>query len=335
MKQYQGYNFSVEIPDDWVDRTSYAMEGPAMGGAAVEGPAVEGPRPILNITYDPGSQASSSAEYASQRVGVLAAQLPDWTLVRQTRIGEQEGADAVLAEFAAPPHEGLRVYRRVYFRVIAGKSLLLSTQLTKRMRRFLGRAVDQVVLSMRAPDSADTEGEEAEANEEVTPGASSAGGPAGGQGASTWMAGSYRNEFFALDLPPGWEDQSVYLLFEAGKGPVLQNLVVRWDPWESGGFALEERVGDEVEIMRSTIPGFELLAQGKSQLADGRSAQQVIFRRSTGGESLVRQVQTYVPAHDRLYLLTLTGEDEPGEAVEETFASIVRSFALHGGQAVG
>lgn len=202
-------------------------------------------------------------------------------------------------------------------------------------RRFLGRAVDQVVLSMRAPDTADTEGEDAEANEEVTPGASSAGGPAGGQGASTWMAGSYRNEFFALDLPPGWEDQSVYLLFEAGKGPVLQNLVVRWDPWESGVFALEERVGDEVEIMRSTTPGFELLAQGEFELADGHSAQQVIFRRSTGGEGFVRQVQTYVPAHDRLYLLTLTGEDEPGEAVEETFASIVRSFALHGGQAVG
>ncbi len=308
MRPWRGHGFRLLVPEDWVDRTAPALTGPLVGGD----------RAGLTVTIDEKPGASKAEAFAAIRLPAAMAPPGKWELLTQELITAEtpgrEGAEAMAIELRWEGRGRSRLFRRLYYRVLDRVGYTVTCHLKPRSRKLMGPAIGRMALSLVGTDPGQ---QEDSLPLVIEPG--------------SFGGGRFTAAGFAMDLYPGWEDASLYRIGLPRGRDLLPNLIVWHQALRDTGWTqrtLVERARAETEHMRATIPGFELIAEGKLKLSSGQAVPRREFFRDAGATGRVRQGQVVTIGNGRLYTVCVTCEGEAEDEDVATAAAVLESFAV-------
>jgi hypothetical protein len=292
LRAFRGAGFTLQIPADWVDMTLYTLLGPP-----------EGDFPHwVRISVDREAGEATAEEYGEPRVRQAVQTLPGGRLLRRAPVKLSCGLPASAAEARWFPSDELRLYHRMLFVVHQGTAYTLVTQLTKKSRATVGPALGRAMLSLRPLDGR-------------TP------PPPPAAGSARFLA-----DAFALDHPPAWSDETVYMLAEPDEGRFRRNLVVQRVVMPEAPESIEDQAWAEAEAMKVTVPDLEVAGRGAASVKDGLAAARLLLLRPAG-RGRVAQRQLFAHRDGVLHVLTLTCEERPPEPVAKLLDAVLVSFA--------
>jgi len=141
-----------------------------------------------------------------------------------------------------------------------------------------------------------------------------------------------RAEHFAMDVPQGWTVREssgaavVLVTAPAGESEVRPNLTVIVRMSGAASLHLGQEVAAAEESLKR-LPGFRLISEGPTTIADGRAAWTVTFVQEATGQPLLEK-QLYVLGGQRTYIVTATASPETFIADEPNFDVCFRSFRV-------
>lgn len=113
----------------------------------------------------------------------------------------------------------------------------------------------------------------------------------------------YRADAFALDLRPGWEDRTVYVLEGPFEHEFQHSLTINVDR-QAGDVMLLDYADMQIENQLETLHGCRLLKQGHTQLDNGLTAYRAVFVWYPTEERRLYQDQLFVVHRGVGYRLT-------------------------------
>jgi hypothetical protein len=131
---------------------------------------------------------------------------------------------------------------------------------------------------------------------------------------------------FSTAIPDAWDDRTmVTLVASFGAGEFATNIVITRHFVEAHE-SLEDFAQEQQKMMRESIANFELLDYRANEL-NGRPSCQQLHRFPTQN-GVLQQVQTFILANRRVYVITGTSTVNDFERHIQAFREIVENFAI-------
>lgn len=139
------------------------------------------------------------------------------------------------------------------------------------------------------------------------------------------MAGDSTNRLFALNLPEGWTDTTVYTFEGPDDSGVRHNLVVSVTPLEKD-IGVVQFAKSQLELSTQALPGLEITGQSESSLPSGVPAYIVVYRFTSAENTTVYQKQYYVKVGERGYTFTASFSKKTLKTIAAEVDRIVGGF---------
>lgn len=134
---FRGNIFSLQICDDWQDKTIYTISGPVTDGI----------QHSIIINLNPDVDTDSLRDYADGNIACLTNELKGCRLLLQAPITLANGLPAYKAIFCWFPTEELRIYQEQIYVLVGTAGYNLTASFTKKTRKTLGPRVERMMLS--------------------------------------------------------------------------------------------------------------------------------------------------------------------------------------------
>jgi hypothetical protein len=136
-KPYLANCFTINMLEDWQDKTIYTLTGPVTDGIQHN--------VIINV--DPEVPFESLIDYAEWQIRTLEEELKSCTLLKKGEIKLDNGTDAYEAIFSWFPLDDMRIYQHQIFILVDKTAYKLTASFTKKTRQTLGPQVMRMMLS--------------------------------------------------------------------------------------------------------------------------------------------------------------------------------------------
>jgi len=134
---YHSNGFSLNIYDDWQDKTIYTIAGPVTDGIQHN----------IIINLNPDVETDNLRDYADWNIAALTGELKGCRLLLQAPITLANGLPAYKAIFCWYPTEELRIYQEQIYVLVGTTGFNLTASFTKKTRKTLGPQVERMMLS--------------------------------------------------------------------------------------------------------------------------------------------------------------------------------------------
>jgi hypothetical protein len=134
---FQANDFTINIYEDWQDKTIYTLTGPVTDGIQHN----------IVVHIDPDVEVDSLSEYVDWQVTTLEEQLKSCRLLLKEEIKLNNGMPAYRAIFSWYPHDELRIFQEQIFLIADTTAYKLTASFTKKTRKTIGPQVEQMMLS--------------------------------------------------------------------------------------------------------------------------------------------------------------------------------------------
>lgn len=131
---------------------------------------------------------------------------------------------------------------------------------------------------------------------------------------------------FKIDLPDGWEDQTMYTYKGPDDSGVQHNLVLMIDS-ESEGIDLNSYAELRIESLKSTLSGFELMGQREKKLKSGHVAYEIVYKWAPGADKILVQKQVFTMIGEKTYNFTASFSKKTIQTIGSQVDAIIDSFA--------
>lgn len=135
------------------------------------------------------------------------------------------------------------------------------------------------------------------------------------------------NNIFALSFPEGWNESTVYTFDGPVENGVTQNLVLTIDRTVDKTLELQSYVNSQIENLRQSLPGYELLQQKKALVA-GCNAMIVVYKYIPADNCSYFQKQHYVHNGNSLYIFTSTYSEKTLKTVSSQIDAIIENVVF-------
>jgi hypothetical protein len=300
MIEFQGNGFSVWVPNGWIDQTVYRFADDSD----------EGPEKGIRGTAESVAGSISLEEFADLKLRAML-DLPGTRLLTRKTVPVAEGFLAVRAEIRWVSEGNPPIFQRVMVCLHGQDGLVLHSTFFKKSRKIHGPLVDRVLNSARM---------RADGKSRMPPD-----GFQDGQGGPDGQKQVHVGPF-SLDIPQEWVDKTLYLLSEPDDSQFRRNLVIRVADLEEIEAAPDEVVDGEMEGLKATVKGLEVLSREEETQADGGPGTRVSCLRPVEDGARVRQDLLLALRDQKLFSLTVTMEEDPPPEVAEELERITSSF---------
>ena len=134
---YQGNDFTINLYEDWQDKTVYTITGPVTDGIQHN----------ITIMIDEDVEVDNLRDFADWNVATLENELKGCRLLKQGEITLANGLPAYKAIFSWYPTEELRIYQEQIYLLVNKTGYKLTASFTKKTRKTLGPQVERMMLS--------------------------------------------------------------------------------------------------------------------------------------------------------------------------------------------
>lgn len=136
---YQGNGFSLNIPEDWQDKTVYTIVGPIEKGIQHN----------IIIMVDHNVEFGTVNEYADCQIYALEQELKGCRLLKRGEKLLTNGMQAYEAIFRWYPTDELRIYQQQFYVLEDKVGYKLTATFSKKTRQTLGPMVERMMLSFQ------------------------------------------------------------------------------------------------------------------------------------------------------------------------------------------
>ena len=137
--KYNGNEFTMNLYDDWKDKTIFTIAGPVSDGVQHN--------IIIMVDYD--LEVDNLRDFADWNISTLENELKGCRLLKQGEISLTNGLPAYKAVFRWYPTEELRIYQEQIFILVDKTGYKLTASFTKKTRKILGPQVERMMLSFQ------------------------------------------------------------------------------------------------------------------------------------------------------------------------------------------
>ncbi len=131
---------------------------------------------------------------------------------------------------------------------------------------------------------------------------------------------------FATTFPDEWQDRTMFTLVAPfADGEFAANCVITKNA-VTAHESLEDFVQEQTNMMRQSLPNFEILDYRTTDLKGFPGCQQLT--RFQTENAVIQQVQTFILANQSIYVITGTSEVENFNAHLDAFRQIVENFHI-------
>jgi hypothetical protein len=134
---YKANTFTLNLPEDWEDKTVYILTGPVTGGVQHN--------VIINVEQN--VSFDNVEDYAEWQIGALEGELKGCRLLKKGKKTLENGLPAYEAVFRWYPTDELRIYQQQIYVLVQNTGYKLTASFTKKTRKTLGPMVEQMMLS--------------------------------------------------------------------------------------------------------------------------------------------------------------------------------------------
>ncbi len=130
-------------------------------------------------------------------------------------------------------------------------------------------------------------------------------------------------------IPASWEDRTMLTLIAPFDEAIhfAANIVITRHPVKPNE-SLEDFVGEQLEMLRESLPNFELLDRANDTLNGYPSSRQLHRFQTEAG--FLQQVQTFVLSNQNIYAITGTATVEDFNKHIQAFRKVVENFFVSG-----
>ena len=130
---------------------------------------------------------------------------------------------------------------------------------------------------------------------------------------------------FNIDLPDGWEDQTLYTFKGPDDSGVQHNLVLIIDN-DPGGVDLGTYAKLRLDSIKDTLTGFELMGQREKELKSGNKAYEIVYKWSPSADKTLVQKQVFTIIGDKAYNFTSSFSKKTIQTIGVQVDEIIDSF---------
>lgn len=130
---------------------------------------------------------------------------------------------------------------------------------------------------------------------------------------------------FDIDLPDGWEDQTLYTFTGPDDSGVQHNLVLIIDN-DLEGVDLETYAKLRLDSIKDTLSGFELMGEREKELKSGNKAYEIVYKWSPGADKTLVQKQVFTIIGDKAYNFTSSFSKKTIQTIGVQVDEIIDSF---------
>ena len=134
---FRGNNFSLNIYEDWTDKTLYTLTGPVTDGIQHN----------VIITHEPGVEMDSVEEYGEWQIQGVLSSLKGCMILKKGPKKLQNGINAYEAIFSWYPTDELRIFQQQIYVLHEKVGYKITASFTKKTRKTLGPQVERMMLS--------------------------------------------------------------------------------------------------------------------------------------------------------------------------------------------
>ena len=134
---YQGNGFTINLLEDWHDKTVHTLTGPVENGIQHN----------VIIHMEDDVPFDNVVEYAQWQIGSLEAELKGCRLLKKGKKDLTNGIPAYEAVFRWYPTDELRIYQQQIYVLVEKTGYKLTASFTKKTRKTLGPKVERMMLS--------------------------------------------------------------------------------------------------------------------------------------------------------------------------------------------
>lgn len=136
-KTYRGNEFTINLYDDWQDKTVFTITGPVTDGIQHN----------ITIMIDHDVEVDNLQDFADWNVGTLENELKGCRVLKQGEINLNNGIPAYKVVYVWYPTEELRIYQEQILVLVNKTGYKLTASFTKKTRKTLGPQVERMMLS--------------------------------------------------------------------------------------------------------------------------------------------------------------------------------------------
>ncbi len=130
---------------------------------------------------------------------------------------------------------------------------------------------------------------------------------------------------FGIKLLEGWIDQTIYTYKGPDDGGVQHNLVIMVDN-EVEVHDLYQYSQQRLQSLKSSLQGFELLAEKEKTLKSGLEAFEAVYKWVPTEGKVIFQKQVYIMAGDKAYNLTASFSKQSLKTIGNDVDAMIDSF---------
>jgi hypothetical protein len=134
------------------------------------------------------------------------------------------------------------------------------------------------------------------------------------------------NHMFTIDLPGGWEDNTVFTFKGPHDGGVQHNIVLVVDPKVEKDISLADYARQQMNNARQFLPGFEMINEGEKTFVSGRQAYEVVYKYVPSDERVLFQKQTFMIIEGKGYIFTATFSKVTLKTIANEVDQIIATF---------
>jgi hypothetical protein len=130
---------------------------------------------------------------------------------------------------------------------------------------------------------------------------------------------------FNIDLPDGWEDQTLYTFKGPDDSGVQHNLVLIIDN-DPGGVDLATYAKLRLDSIKDTLSGFELMGEREKDLKSGNKAYEIVYKWSPGADKTLVQKQIFMIIGSKAYNFTASFSKKTIQTIGVQVDEMIDSF---------
>lgn len=136
--------------------------------------------------------------------------------------------------------------------------------------------------------------------------------------------GSTNNQF-RIDLPSGWEDQTVHMFMGPDDSGVQHMMQLSVDT-EIDGAELEEYARGRIDAAMEALQGAEILKEEEKTLANGRTVYECVFRWIPTDDQIIFRKNIYMIIDDTAYSFSANFSKKTLKTIGVQVEQIINTF---------
>jgi len=136
---------------------------------------------------------------------------------------------------------------------------------------------------------------------------------------------------FQIDLPEGWEDQTVYSFKGPDDSGVQHNLVLIIDS-QLETKDLASYVKPRIEVIKETLTGLEVMGEREFTLGSGNKAYEIVYKWMPTANKKLVQKQVFTIIGDKAYNFTASFSKQSIKTIGRQVDEMINSFKPAGSE---